>query len=75
MNQGIRLALLGVVVGLMGSIAANRLLSNLLFEVSPHDPLTLGVVAVILVGTAVVACYVPARRAAAVEPVEALRAE
>jgi putative ABC transport system permease protein len=75
LNQGVRVTAVGVGLGLAGSVLAGRLLSNFLFEVSTYDPLTLGAVALILVATALVACYVPARRAARVEAVEALRHE
>ena len=73
--QGIRLTLTGVAVGLVAALAAARLLQRLLFGVGPHDPATLLGVPVLLVGVAVVACYLPARRAASVDPSIALRAD
>jgi predicted permease len=65
----------GVTAGLAGALAASRLLRSMLFQVSPIDPLTFGGVCVLLLGVASVAGYLPARRAARIEPVEALRAE
>jgi ABC-type antimicrobial peptide transport system permease subunit len=65
----------GVAVGIVAAMAGTRLMTSLLFEVSPLDPLTYAAVAVLLVTAAAVASYVPARRASAVQPVEALAAE
>jgi ABC-type lipoprotein release transport system permease subunit len=59
----------------VAAIALTRLMSSLLFEVSPVDPVTYGAVAIGLVAAAALASYLPSRRAAAVDPVEALRAE
>ena len=73
--QSVRLAAAGVLLGLAGAIAILRVLRSLLFEVSPTDPLTLAAVAALLVVTAAAASYAPARRAARVDPAEALRAE
>lgn len=69
----LRLALLGVVVGLVGAVAATRLLRSLLYDVSPTDPLTLAGVALLLLALAALASWIPARRAARVPPMEALR--
>ena len=71
--QSVRLALLGVVIGLAGAVAGTRLLQSLLFEVRPNDPLVLAVVPVVLVAIAALASLAPARRAARVDPVEALK--
>jgi predicted permease len=74
-GDGAKLALLGVIAGLIASFALTRLMSNLLFNVSSNDPLTLGVVALLLSCVALAACYVPARRATKVDPTIALRYE
>ena len=66
---------IGVALGIVGAAAASRLLASLLFEVRPGDPLTLAGVSLVLVAVALVAAYVPARRAARVDPVQALRAD
>jgi putative ABC transport system permease protein len=74
-GQGFRLALVGVAVGAMAAVALTRLMSSLLFEVSPADPTTLVSVALLLGAVAFVASYLPARRATKVDPIEALRYE
>jgi ABC-type antimicrobial peptide transport system permease subunit len=75
MQQGATLAGAGLVIGLAAALALTRLLQSLLFETSPHDPGVYAVVAAGLLGVAVLACWLPARRAAKVDPVIALRAE
>ena len=70
-----RLTLLGVGIGAASSIGLTRLMRDLLFDVSPHDPGTLIAVITLLVLVAMVACLIPARRAASIEPMRALRAE
>jgi putative ABC transport system permease protein len=75
LRQGMTLALIGAVLGLAGAFVATRLMTTLLYETSAFDPLTFAVVPVLLVTVALVACYVPARRAARVEPMTALRTE
>jgi putative ABC transport system permease protein len=67
--------LAGVALGLFGALWLTRLLQQLLFEVAPTDPLTYVGVALVLGLAALVACYVPARRAARVDPIIALRVE
>ena len=75
LGEGLRLAILGAAIGLAGSFFAARLLSRMLFGVAPSDPLTFTSVAVVLVGVAMMACYIPARRATQVDPLVALRYE
>ena len=75
LRQGLRVTLIGVAIGAAGALALTRVLSSLLYEVSPTDPLTLASTAVILMGIALVASYLPARRAAKVDPMVALRCE
>jgi putative ABC transport system permease protein len=74
-RQGLAIAGTGIVFGLAGALMTGRFLETLLFGITPHDPVTLGLVVSILVPIVVVACYVPARRATRVDPVVALRAE
>jgi predicted permease len=73
--NGLTLAVIGVVFGLAGAVALTRLMTGLLFEVQPVDPVTYGAVSLALIAAAMLASYIPALRAAAVDPVEALRAE
>jgi predicted permease len=74
-RHGLTLTSIGVACGLATAIVLMRLMSSLLFKVSPMDPLTYGTVSIGLMATAFLASYLPSRRAAAVDPVEALRAE
>jgi putative ABC transport system permease protein len=69
------LALVGVLAGLVGAVALSRAIGSLLFELSPTDPLTLGSMAVLLASVALLASYLPARRATRVDPLIALRSE
>jgi ABC-type lipoprotein release transport system permease subunit len=73
--HGLRLAAVGAACGVAAAFALTRLMSALLFAVSPADPLTYSTVTVSLVGAATIASYLPALRATMVDPVEALRAE
>jgi putative ABC transport system permease protein len=72
-REGMMLALVGLALGLAAAFAATRVMSTLLFETSPRDPVTFASVAGVLLAVALAACYIPARRATRVEPVVALR--
>jgi putative ABC transport system permease protein len=74
-GHGMKLVALGVVIGLAGAFAISRVIAGLLFEVSPTDPLTFVGVASVLAVAAATACWLPARRAAGVDPMISLRAE
>jgi predicted permease len=73
--QGMRPVVIGIAVGIGAALLLSRLVTNLLFDVRPHDPVTYAVVAVLLAATAMLACIVPARQALRIDVIAALRAE
>jgi len=73
LGQGMRLTIIGVVAGVIASFGLTRLLQAQLFNVKPTDPLTVSAVAVFIACVALVACFVPARRATRVDPIVTLR--
>jgi ABC-type antimicrobial peptide transport system permease subunit len=74
-GHGLALAVVGVAIGLTAALAIMRLMSSLLFEVSPVDPMTYAMVSLALLAATALASYVPAVRATSVDPLEALRSE
>jgi putative ABC transport system permease protein len=74
-RNGMLLVIIGVALGLSGAIALTRLMRTMLFGVTPTDGVTIGVVSIVLIGVALLACFIPARRATKVDPLEALRYE
>jgi len=75
LGQGLGLTLLGVAIGAAGALALTGLAKSLLFEITPTDPFTFASVALVLLAAAIVASYLPARRAAGVDPIDALRCD
>jgi len=74
-GQGMKLALIGVGVGVAAAMALTQVMRNLLYEVKPTDLLTFACVAILLLGVALLACWLPAWRATKIDPMEALRCE
>ena len=75
LGQALRVAGAGAIVGLVGAAVGSRLLTSMLFEVHPNDPATLGAVSLLLLLVALLAAYLPARRATRIDPAQALRVE
>jgi putative ABC transport system permease protein len=75
LRQGMLLALVGIGFGLLFSFGATRVVASILYDTSPTDPLSFAVISAVLAGIAALACYLPARRALEVDPLEALRGE
>jgi uncharacterized membrane protein YeaQ/YmgE (transglycosylase-associated protein family) len=75
LSEGLKLILAGIVIGIIGALVLTRLLSSMLYGVGTSDPFTLGSVSLLLAAVALLACYVPARRAMRVNPLLALRCE
>ena len=74
LSEGGRLVMIGLVLGVVGALSLTRLMQGLLFGVAPHDPVTLGIVALIMAVVGIGACWIPALRAARIDPAVALRA-
>jgi len=75
LRQALKLTLAGVAIGIGAAIGVTRLIANWLYGVKPVDPLTFTIVSLVLIGVGLLASYIPARRAARVDPVVALRYE
>ena len=74
-GEGLRLTLIGIAIGIAGSLALARFLSSMLYGVTPTDPFTVAAVSFLLLLVALLACYLPARRAVRLDPLTALRRE
>ena len=74
-RKAVTLGVIGTVIGLAGCLAVMRLMENLLYDISPNDPWTLAAAALLLVTVTILSSWLPARRAAGIDPMEALRCE
>jgi predicted permease len=75
LGHGMKLAILGAALGIAGALGLTRLMTSLLFQVKPNDPATFGCISALLIGVTLLACWLPARRAARLDPMMALRGE
>jgi putative ABC transport system permease protein len=75
LGQGMRLLVAGLIIGFIGAVASSRVIRSVLFGVSANDPYIYAVVTVVLIVAAIIACWLPARRASRVNPMVTLRAE
>jgi ABC-type antimicrobial peptide transport system permease subunit len=73
LSRGLRLTTAGIALGAIAALVLTRLMGNLLYQVSPRDPIAYGFALLVLLGVALLACFLPARRATRVDPVSALR--
>jgi ABC-type antimicrobial peptide transport system permease subunit len=72
MSHGLRLTAAGIVIGAVAAVVLTRLMGNLLYNVSPRDPIAFGTAFIVLIVVAFIACFVPAWRATRIDPVQAL---
>jgi ABC-type antimicrobial peptide transport system permease subunit len=72
-SRGLRLTIAGICIGAIAALLLTRLMGNLLYKVSPRDPIAFGLALVVMITVAFIACFLPARRATRIDPVRALR--
>ena len=72
-SRGLRLTMAGIFIGAIAALLLTRLMGNLLYKVSPRDPVSFGLALVVMIAVAFIACFLPARRATRIDPVRALR--
>ena len=75
MKRGLTSAAVGIICGVAGALGLTRFMQSLLFETTPNDPVVYAIVALVMLGAAVLACWLPARRAAKADPIAALKTE
>jgi ABC-type antimicrobial peptide transport system permease subunit len=75
LRRGMKLTLIGMALGLIGAVASTRLLRDMLFGIKPVDPLTFAAMTLLVICISLVACFLPARRATKVDPMNVLRSE